>query len=159
MIALPQHGGCLCGEIRYRVSDAGLTLYACHCTDCQRQSGSAFSLSLLMRRSSVSIESGQPAEYSITLPDGRRKSSQHCSLCCTRMFSPSRAPELVIVEAASLDDTSWLRPVAHIWTRSAQPWLQLPDDALQFDQRAKPDDILSFIDLWNEGQPRSSGGG
>jgi hypothetical protein len=147
---LPMDGGCLCGEIRYQLSDTGLTLYACHCTDCQRQSGSGFSLSLLARRTSLTVRSGQPAEYSIGLPDGRRKSSQYCGDCCTRLFSPSRAPDLVIVEAASLDDTSWLHPVAHIWTRSAQPWLQIPADALQCDQRPDSDDFLSFIRVWNE---------
>lgn len=148
MIAFPQPGGCLCGDIRYRVLDAGLTLYACHCTDCQRQSGSSFSLSLVVRRTSLTLQSGRPAEYSVTLADGRRKSSQYCSDCCTRLFSPSRAPELVIVEAASLDDTSWLRPVAHIWTRSAQSWLQLPDDALLYDQGSGPDDFLLFMRAW-----------
>ena len=40
----PYHGGCLCGLIRYRVADEPLTLYVCHCTDCQRRTGSAFCL-------------------------------------------------------------------------------------------------------------------
>lgn len=148
--ALPQCGGCLCGEIRYCLSDAGLTLYACHCTDCQRQSGSAFSLSLLVRRASLSIESGQPAEYALVLPDGRRKRSQYCSRCHTRLFCPSRTPELIIVEAATLDDTSWLWPVAHIWTRSAQAWIRLPDDTLQFAKQPEPGDMAAFVTTWSE---------
>jgi len=49
-----------------------------------------------------------------------------------------------------LDDTIWLRPVAHIWTQSAQSWLQLPDDALRYDQGPGQDDFLSFIRAWNE---------
>ena len=150
MIAVPQHGGCLCGDIRYRVSDAGLTLYACHCTDCQRQSGSGFSLSLVVQKTSLTLLRGRPAEYSLTLADGRVKSSRYCSRCCTRLFCPSRVPEFVIVEAGSLDDTTEFRPVAHIWTRSALSWIRLPDDALRFDQRPGPDDFLSFIRAWNE---------
>jgi hypothetical protein len=150
MIAVPLHGGCLCSDIRYRVSDAGLTLYACHCTDCQRQSGSAFSLSLMIQKTSLTLVRGQPAEYSLTLADDRVKISQYCSHCCTRLFCPSRVPEFVIVEAGSLDDAFRLRPVAHTWTRSALPWIQIPDDALRFDQRPGPDDFLSFIHMWKE---------
>lgn len=158
LIAFPQPGGCLCGAVRYQLSDAGLTLYACHCTDCQRQSGSCFSLSLVVRRSSLALLDGRPAEYTVTLADGRHKSSQGCSECCTRLFSPSRAPELVIVEAASLDDTSWLRPVAHIWTRSAQSWFQLPEDALRCDRGPRQDDFSSFIRAWNgQSHPKESG--
>lgn len=157
MIALPQAGGCLCGEIRYQVLDTGLTLYACHCTDCQRQSGSGFSLSLLIRKTSLTLLRGQPAEYSLTLSDGRHKSSQYCSRCCTRLLSPSRGPELIIVEAASLDDTSWLTPVAHIWTQSAQSWLRLPDDALRFERQPEQSDFPSFIRAWNERHSKHAG--
>ena len=60
---LPITGGCQCGAVRYAIAAAPLTVYACHCTDCQRQSGSAFALSLIAPRDAVRITEGTPAVW------------------------------------------------------------------------------------------------
>ncbi len=66
----PYFGQCLCGSVRYRVSQEPLTLYACHCTECQRRTGSAFALSLIVRRDDLQVSSGQTTGYSASLADG-----------------------------------------------------------------------------------------
>ena len=71
MVAFPQHGGCLCGEVRYRLAEDPVTLYVCHCTDCQRQSGASFALSMIVRNAALEVVRGRPEEYALTLPDGR----------------------------------------------------------------------------------------
>ena len=60
---LPLTGRCQCRSVAYKIAAAPLAVYACHCTECQRQSGSAFSLSLLADRSAVAVEEGQPAVW------------------------------------------------------------------------------------------------
>ena len=127
---LPLDGGCLCGAIRYRVHAEPLTVYACHCTDCQRRTGSAFAISLVLARDALELASGDPFFYRAIMHDGRVKQGRICAACGCRLWGePANAPALVVIQPGSLDDTSWLRPVAHIWTRSAQRWLVLPSDA------------------------------
>jgi hypothetical protein len=61
----------------------------------------------------------------------------------TRLWSePPRAPDVAVVRAGTLDDTSWLRPSAHIWTRSAQPWVQIPEGVPRYETQP-----ANFLDL------------
>lgn len=148
MIAFPQHGGCLCGDIRYSLLEDPLTVYACHCTDCQRQSGASFTLSMAVRAEALQLVRGHPQEYSVKLADGRRKRSNFCARCSTRLWGPSRRPGLAILEPGTLDDTSWFHPAGHIWTRSAQPWVQIPKDALNISERPQEEDIVALVRAW-----------
>ena len=84
-----QTGGCLCSDIRYCLDDDPLTVYACHCTDCQRQSGSSFTLSMVVRREVLKLLQGQPDEFVVELSDGRRKQASYCRRCCTRLWNPA----------------------------------------------------------------------
>ena len=60
-VSLPLVGGCQCGSVRYSVSKAPLVLYACHCTNCQKQTGSAFVLAMAIHEDSLSFTAGEPA--------------------------------------------------------------------------------------------------
>ncbi len=153
-VFLPQHGGCLCGDVRYSLAEEPLTLYACHCTDCQRQTGSSFALSLVVRRNALQIVRGRPQEYALQLSDGRTKRSSLCSRCSTRIWNPSSVSGLAVLEAGTLDDTSWLRPVGHIWTRSAQPWFEIPEGALDFPEQPRRDEALTLVRAWKEQRAR-----
>jgi hypothetical protein len=146
----PYSGGCLCGAVRYRVNSEPETLYACHCTDCQRRVGTAFALSLVVRRDALELTRGETVPYSAKLPDGRQKNGQLCATCSTRLWGESvRNPAFVIVQPGTLDDTSWLRPVAHIWTRSAQPWIRFPEGAALFETQP-PEPWKVLFQLWRE---------
>ena len=132
----PHAGGCICGEVRYAFDGEPLTLYACHCTECQTRTGSAFALSLFVSREVFKVEKGEPVLRDVTMADGRHKRGRFCTVCGTRLWGePLKLPDAVIIGPGTLDDTSWLRPVAHIWTRSAQPWFQFPKDAILFEQQ------------------------
>ena len=104
----------------------------------------------VVRGDGVALTSGRPEAYEIELPDGRVKRSRFCPRCATRLFGPSSAPGLAVVEPGTLDDTSWLRPVGHIWTRSAQPWLRLPEDSLRFPAAPSQEEMLSMVRAWKE---------
>ena len=156
-MAAPYAGGCLCGAIRYRVTAEPFTLYACHCTDCQRRTGSAFALSMVVPRESVVLEHGTPKDYAIEMPDGRIKTGRSCSACGTRLWGePVKAPAIAIVQPGTLDDTSWVRPVAHIWTRSAMPGTVFPPDAVKFERQAG--DFAVLRKLWSEDLQRRKSG-
>lgn len=147
----PYDGGCLCGAVRYRLADEPLTLYACHCTNCQRQTGSAFGLSMIVARESVSLLRGEPRSFRVTLEDGLTRQGRFCGECATRLWGePPKYPQVFVLRPGTLDDTTWLRPVAHIWTRSAQPWLTIPPDALHFDAQPGDDDRTAMLRAWRD---------
>jgi hypothetical protein len=125
--ALPLTGGCPCGAIRYEIGAIPLLLYACHCTNCQRQSGSAFALNMPVAADTFRLVRGEPKGWRRLSPSGAETVSWFCNDCAGRIHGtrPNR-PASVTVRAGSLDDTSWLTPVAHMFVRSAQSWLYLP---------------------------------
>ena len=142
-------GGCFCGAIRYRFEGEPLTLYACHCTDCQRQSGASFSLSMVVFRDAIELLQGEPSLFEITMPDGRVKNGRFCATCGTLLWvEPIKFPGIAILAPGTLDDTSWINPVAHIWTRSAQPWTTIPEGVLRFEGQAE--DPMVLINAWRE---------
>jgi hypothetical protein len=142
-------GGCQCGQIRYEIHGKPLTFYACHCRECQKQSASAFGLSLTVPRASLSIVQGQPKTWTHESDSGRNVICSFCPNCGTRLFhdrSDNRAT--INVKAGTLDDPSWLRPVANIWTKSAQPWVVISAELLNYP--GQPEDPQQLWEKWAE---------
>ncbi len=148
MGTFPQHGGCLCGDLRYTVAADPVTLYACHCTDCQRETGSGFALLMVVGRDAFQLDAGQPAAFTTELADGRTKGAFYCGRCVTTLYGQSPESPFVVLEAGTLDDTSWLRPAGHIWTRSAQPWVRFDDDALRFAEAPGDEGLVALARAW-----------
>lgn len=149
MIPLPLAGGCQCGKIRFEVTGAPLTLYACHCTECQKQSSSAFGMSLPLRKEAVKITEGAPLHWTRVAASGAAVDCSFCGNCGTRLFHGSaRNPGVLVVKPGTLDDTSWLEPVGHIWTMSAQPWLRpLLEGVIHEGQ---PDGLRDLAAAWRD---------
>ena len=140
-------GGCSCERVRYDLVADPITLYACHCTDCQTETGTSFALSMFAHRDSIVLTRGEPRPSEYLLPDGRERRSQRCPDCNVVLWgNPRRFPELLNLQPGTLDDTTWLRPVGHIWTRSRQPWVAIPADALCYE--SQPEDILPLVRAW-----------
>lgn len=138
----------MCGDMRYALDEDPLTVYVCHCTDCQTLTGASFSLSMIVRREALRLLRGEPREASVTLDDGRVKSARYCPRCITKLFGPSRVPGLCLVAPGTLDDTSWLSPAGHIWTRSAQPWVPIPEDTISISHRPSEAESLELVRIW-----------
>jgi len=144
----PYLGHCLCGAVAYRLTEEPLTFYACHCTDCQRRTGAAFALSMIVRRAALELTRGEPGTYEARLADGRRKAGRLCTACGTRLWGDPRDPEIAVVQAGTLEQPCGLEPVAHIWTRSTQPWIAWPDGAVKYEtQPSRPGELAR---LWRE---------
>jgi hypothetical protein len=131
--AMPKFsGGCLCGAVRYECNAEPLGMAICHCTHCQKVSGSAFSVNIVVPASSVTWQ-GQSASYADTGESGKPLSRKFCGNCGSSLATETEAlPGAIVIKAGTLDDKSWLKPNYHIWTRSAQPWVQIQSGATTF---------------------------
>lgn len=137
-------GGCQCGAVRYRIDARRVkTLCCCHCRDCQKQSGSAFGMSLIIPRAALELEQGMLKVWPHRSARGTAKRAHFCPDCGGRIFNDG-GPEstLVSVKAGTLDDTAALRPAAHIWTRRSQGWAHIPENALQYSGEPETDAAL-----------------
>jgi len=137
----PQTGGCLCGALRYEITRLPEVVYTCHCTDCQRLTGSAFSMALLVADEAFRLSGVDPHPLQHTADSGRSNTRWLCPQCGAWICSGEKpgttpADTLRTVRAGTLDDTSWLRPTVHFWTRSKQPWVALPEDSRSFEKQA-----------------------
>jgi hypothetical protein len=131
VVKLPLGGGCVCGAVRYEIMEAPLGVYACHCTDCQRITSSAFALGVVVSADAFRV-AGKEARLApvVVAASGRPKRRRICPDCGVWLFGDPRpdtkGPGLVrAVRGGTFDDTSWIKPTTHFWTRSAQKWVML----------------------------------
>src|SRR5258706_15166183 len=112
MVAMPLTGGCLCGGVRFEVSEPLQGALYCHCRRCQRRTGTAFSVSALTVPGSFRITAGDELVRTWSPPDGWAKS--FCGVCGGHLFTTSpENPELVSVRMGALDEDPGIRPAAH----------------------------------------------
>lgn len=144
----PYTGGCQCGQIRYEIRAEPLTLYACHCKECQKQSSSAFGMSMPIPSEALMILQGQPKQWKRIAESGSEVSCWFCEVCGTRLFhAPARNPKIVNIKPGTLDDTSWLKPVGNLWTRSSQKWVTLNEQMLNYE--AQPSDFTQLLERFH----------
>ena len=118
-------GGCLCGKIRYSGEADPLAAVVCNCTSCQKQTGSAYSVNLVMPKGSLDIQ-GEMAVYTHTGDSGQPLYRNFCGNCGSSVTSElSVMDTVVILKAGSLDDTSWVKPTTEIYCDSAQEWTRV----------------------------------
>ena len=104
-----------------------MTLYCCHCTECQGQASSAFGMSLIVEHRQIEILQGEDRirHWETRGDDGEIKRCAYCPECGSRLYHAGEDPARTSIKAGSLDHTDDLEPVAHIWLRSAQPWISI----------------------------------
>ena len=134
-MSFPQTGGCQCGAVRYEITGPPEVVYACHCTECQRQSGSAFAMAAVIPQRHFRLTQGAPNMFARASGPAKTMECWFCPACGTRLYHmpegtsyPNRN-----VKPGTLDDTSWLVPTIHFWTRSAQTWVVIPEGAVRYD--------------------------
>ncbi len=132
MVAKLLTGECQCGKVKYSVQGDVHSLNVCHCLDCQKQSGSAFGMSLIIEPDNFQLSSGELSTFLTTAASGREKTCGFCPNCGVRIYNATSA--LMAIKAGTLDDTSRLKPAAHYWTKSKQSWMPLPDDIPCFEE-------------------------
>ena len=126
-------GGCSCGAVRYRLSSEPMFVHCCHCLNCQRQTGSAFVINLLIEAGRVEVAAGEPQAVDVPRDDGSAQRIWRCPDCQVAVFSEYTRPEVRFVRAGTLDDPSQVSPDVHIYTRSKLPWVELPASVPAFE--------------------------
>jgi hypothetical protein len=130
----PRNGGCHCRALRYAIARPPLGVYACHCTDCQTLSGAAFGIAVVVPSAAFTL-TGSPRLVPRVLGSGRTSNRWICPecgvwICGDPVRDATTAEERRFVRGGTFDDTSWLSPSTHYWTRSAQPWIVFPEGAV-----------------------------
>jgi len=149
-------GSCVCGAVRYELSAEPIALFCCHCTECQTASGSSFVLALKMPCGGLTVVEGEAKPYLRPEADGQKRNVFRCPICLAAIWSERLdLKEVITVYAGTLDESSRLKPVAHIWTRDAQPWIELPKNSLQFPEN--PPAMQPIVQAWRR-QCESMGG-
>ena len=130
-------GGCLCGQVRYSANAEPAFVGVCHCTHCQKQTGTAFSVLVGVPKSAMKTQgrlkifhdkgdSGQPVERSF------------CPECGSPIFSDvAVVPGVAFIKAGTLDDTTWLEPKVHVYCDSAERWTHIPEPAKNSRKRLR----------------------
>jgi hypothetical protein len=131
-------GGCLCGAVRYTLREGfRFRPYACHCTDCQSRTGSAFSEHMLFVLADLSIE-GELDAGDFIQPSGARSRIVGCARCKARIYATNDEREgMASLRCGTLDDSAAVVPAAHLWVKSKQPWIGLPTDAVTMDEQPR----------------------
>ncbi len=126
----PFDGGCQCGAVRYRITSEPAVVFACHCTICQTQSGSAFGMAMRVPAEHFHLTKGELKSFDRKADSGQTFTNSFCPDCGTRIHHKAdRSPDQISLKPGTLDDTSWLRPTHHVFVRSAQPWVIIPTEA------------------------------
>ncbi|MEQ1497999.1 MAG: GFA family protein [Novosphingobium sp.] len=140
-------GGCLCGKVRYTVEPTmRFQSYACHCTDCQRRSGSAFGIQQSVLAGDLIVE-GELLRGEHVQPSGAVAGIYACKACLTRIYTDNNArPGISNLRAGTLDSSPSMVPAAHLWVQSKQPWVVIPQDAIAMD--TQPIDTAGWIAIF-----------
>jgi hypothetical protein len=132
-MSVPREGGCACGAVRYRLTSEPLITHCCHCLSCQRQTGSAFVVNLLIEADRLELLAGDPQPVDVPRDDGSTQRIFRCPTCQVAVFSEYGRPQVRFVRGGTLDEPRSVVPDVHIFTRSKVDWIVLPDSAPAFE--------------------------
>ena len=128
----PLEGGCLCGAVRYRLTEPPAAVLYCHCRMCQRAGAAPVVPWLTLPSAGFALTAGRPVEYQ----SSHKAIRSFCPTCGTPLtFRYIKAAAWIDVTLSSLDDPAALPPRYHTWTSSQMPWLQIRDDLPRYPER------------------------
>jgi hypothetical protein len=107
--------------------------HCCHCLNCQRQTGSAFVVNLLIEADRVQVLAGAPQPVDVPRDDGSSQRIFRCPECQVAIFSEYGPSDVRFVRGGTLDDPTGTTPDVHIYTRSKVGWVTLPEGIPAFD--------------------------
>jgi hypothetical protein len=137
MAALPLTGGCLCGGVRFEVTEAPVSAGYCHCTRCQRRTGTAASVQARLAPGSLRVVAGEELLRAYEPPTGFAKI--FCSDCGSSLWSRNPSdPSVISVRLGVFDEDPGIRPQFRQFVAYAAPWEPIPDDGLPRFPESRP---------------------
>jgi hypothetical protein len=130
-------GGCLCGQVRYRISAEPVVARICWCRDCQHIAANG-TVNAIFPTASIEI-TGTLSAYTSAADSGNQVRRRFCPQCGCHLFADSTGrPGLSVVRVGTLDDASSVRPSANIWSGSAPPWACLAAELDRIERQPAP---------------------
>jgi hypothetical protein len=124
----PLEGGCTCKAVRYRMETAPLFVNCCHCRSCQRETGTAFALNAMIESDRVTNLGVEPEVIDTPSDSGRGQRIARCPICRIAVWSHyGGGTAVAFMRVGTLDTPDALPPDVHIFTRSKQPWVVIPE--------------------------------
>jgi hypothetical protein len=115
-------GGCFCGAVRYETDADPVLMVNCHCRDCQRAGGGAYAPVMVVPGAALKLK-GEPRYFKTVGEAGKAVERGFCGNCgCQLLTKLERMPDVIGIQAASLDDPKRYKPGMELFTESAQPW-------------------------------------
>jgi len=131
-------GSCLCGAVRYTVSQPISELRACHCTNCQKASGAGGTVNAMIPSAAFKLVQGKPKRFSQNADSGRLLHRFFCGDCGSPLYSQrDSTPENMALRAGTLENAPPMKITGNIWTKSARPWAHI--DAASQQHPGQPD--------------------
>jgi hypothetical protein len=125
-------GGCLCGQVRYSAEAEPILTAVCHCRNCQKQAGTAFTVVVAVPKSALMV-TGTIKTFHDTGDSGKPVERRFCPECGSPIISEVAVmPDIAFIKAGTLDDTRWLSPTMELFCASAQPWVGLAGEMQRF---------------------------
>lgn len=141
-------GGCSCGEVRYEVLSNPLIVHCCHCSYCQRQTGSAFAINALFEAHKVKITQGNIEEIMTNSPSGKGQNIARCQICKTAVWSNYHMGGIKqgirFIRVGTLDNPELMPPDVHIFTESKQSWVNLSNEKNIYKE------FYNFNEVWSQ---------
>lgn len=141
-------GGCSCGHVRYEISTDPLIAHCCHCSFCQRQTGTAFAVNALFEADKVSMLQGEVDEIMTPSPSGQGQNIVRCPKCKTALWSNYYMGGIKggirFIRVGTLDNPELLPPDVHIFTVSKQSWVNLSNEDKVYET------FYKYNEIWSE---------
>lgn len=129
-------GHCTCGQVRYRMTDTPLFTHCCHCSWCQRESGSAFALNAMIETANLELLAGAPEEVVTPSASGKGQIVARCPACRVALWShyAGAGRKIAFVRVGTLGEPATCPPDVHIFTSTKLPWVVLPEGVPAFEE-------------------------
>jgi len=123
-------GGCTCRHVRYRMHGRPFFVHCCHCTWCQRETGSAFAINALIEADRIELLANRPERIDTPSLSGRGQPVMRCPVCRVALWSHyyGSGEAVNFMRVGTLDDAGAIAPDIHIFTSTKVPWVVLPAD-------------------------------
>lgn len=128
---MPVEGGCSCRIVRYRLTATPIFVNCCHCSWCQRETGSAFVLNAMVETDRIVLLAGAPISIDTPSASGRGQKIVRCPQCHVALWShySGAGQGIAFLRVGTLDTPGQFPPDIHIYTSTRLPWVVLPEDA------------------------------